>query len=282
MKTSNSNLEIDTPEPMHKLCQAIIGKYAIATIRDKDEPPIPEEIIRRERSIHGHVLRLQYAVEQSKYHLSRFNVSLVEKVEGAEKDLLWKVQHGSLPPAVLQATYFPTAIGCSYGGNPIFFELDATLSSLVRAGNRLVKLINAIRPLEGVQSKSLHAFVSTIGNHSPRDELDEIILKYWDDCGERIKDYRDMIEHNEHINKDFTFLIRVSPLGESVPSLLLPDNPKDKSLEKLRYDYEINAYNFLNDAYNQTVKCIENVLPHLRKMAIEEVSTLKPNLKPTS
>lgn len=275
MKTSNCNLEIDALESMHRLCQSIIGKFLIAAIRAKNGPPIPKEVIDRSHRIRGHVLRLQYAVEQSRYHLTRFNNCLMDKVAQAEEELLWKVEQGFLPKEILRTIYFPTLIGATYGNSPIFFELDATLSSLVRAGDRLVKLINAIRPLQGVQSRSLRAFVNPIKNHSPGEELDVLILHYWKNCGERIKDYRDMIEHNEHIKDDFTFLIRVSPSGKSVPSLILPDNPKDKSLENLQYNHKINADDFLNDAYKQTVKCIEDVLPHLRKLAIKEVSALK-------
>lgn len=273
MRTVNHNLEINAPEEMHKLCQSIIGKYVIATIRHKGVPPVPERNKKEEERIRGHVLRLQYTVEESRYHLTRFNLSLKGEVDHAKLSLIQDVEDNRIPKEALHSAYIPIIIAHSYGYNPVFFEMDATISSLVRAGDRLQKLIVAIDPRYKIKSKDLQAFVKSFKDQSP-EGLDNLIINYWEKCGKRIKDYRDMIEHNQHVKGDFRFIIRVSLSDKSVPLLILPENPEDKSLDKLQYKHEINAYEYLNDAYMQTIECMMAVLNHLRGLAIKKAQEL--------
>lgn len=278
MRTNNHIIEINAPEEIHKLCQSIIGKFVIATIRHKDGPPVPKKNVKEEERIRGHVLRLQYTVEESRYHLTRFNLSLKEEVGKAKYRLNQNVENNIIPKETLSLTYVPTIIDHSYGRNPVFFEMDATISSLFRTGDRLQKLINAIRHRNGVGSKSLNEFVKSL-EIQPTEELDNIIINYWEKGGKKIKAYRDIIEHNQHVKSDFRYIIRVSPYGESVPLLILPDNPEDKSIDKLQYNNEINAYEYLNDAYEQTIECIEAVLTHLKPLTILKAQKLIDSIK---
>lgn len=278
MRTINHSLVINAPEEMHKLCKSIIGKYLIATIRCKDGPLVPEKIMKTEKSIQGHIKRLQYNIEEARYHLTLFNACLIDKINQAEKELLQDVRNGLIPKEGLNNSFIPIVMAPSHGYNPVFFEMDATFQSLVRTQNRLVKLIHAIRPLRDIKSKSLHNFIdTTIKNNSGKrlDEIGEIMLVYWNKFGKQIKDYRDMIEHNEHVKYDFRYTIRTSPSGNSCALLLLPDNPEVNSLEKLQYDNEINAEIYLNEAYKQTVRCIGEVLSHLNPLAVIMIERLK-------
>jgi hypothetical protein len=278
MRTNDHILEINAPEEMHKLCQFIIGKFVIATIGHKDEPPLLKKNFKVEERIRGHILRLQYTVEESRYHLTRFNLSLKDEVGKAKLSLIQDVEYNIIPKEALSLTYVPTIIDHSYGRNPVFFEMDATISSLFRIGDRLQRLINAIKPLRGVKSDSLNDFVESL-KIQRIEEFDNIIIIYWEKVGKKIRDYRDMIEHNQHVKRDFRYIICVSPYGESVPLLILPDNPEDKSLDKLQYNNEINAYEYLNDAYDQTIECIEEVLTHLKPLAILKAQKLIDSIK---
>ena len=278
MRTVNHSLVINAPEEMHKLCKSIIGKYLIATMRCKDGPLVPVKIIKTEKSIQGHIKRLQYNIEETRYHLTLFNACLIDKINQAEKELLQDVRNGLIPKEGFNNALIPIVMAPSHGYNQVFFEMDATFQSLVRTQNRLVKLIHAIRPLRDIKSRSLHTFIdTTIKNHPEKrlGEIDEIILEYWNEFGKQIRDYRDMIEHNEHVKYDFIYTIRTSPSGNSYALILLPDNPEVNSLEKLQYDNEINAEIYLNEAYKRSVRCIEEVLSHLDSLAVRMIERLK-------
>lgn len=275
MRTVNHSLVINAPDEMHKLCKSIIGKYLIATIRYKDGPLVPEKIIKTEKSIQGHIKRIQYNIEEARYHLTLFNACLIDKINQAEKELLQDVRNGLIPKEGLNNAFIPIVMAPSHGYNPVFFEMDATFQSLVRTQNRLVKLIHSIRPLRDIKSRSLHTFIDTTIKEKRLGEIDEIMLEYWNEFGKQIRDYRDMIEHNEHVKYDFRYTIRTSLSGNSCALLLLPDNPEVNSLEKLQYDNEINAEIYLNEAYKQTVRCIEKVLSHLDPLAVRMIEGLK-------
>jgi len=130
------------------------------------------------------------------------------------------------------------------------FEVDAFLEAARRSQNAVLFYLS--HGLKKSFSGSLYKFVKKLEQHETfglPEKLRANILKYWEDHGRRLRDYRNRSQHTAYITSDAR-LFR-DPEGRRAIHFVLPSNPEEESPARLRFgDPPIHAFTYLlNEFY---------------------------------
>ena len=106
------------------------------------------------------------------------------------------------------------------------------------------------------------------------DQLQDVLLAFWNDMGVKIKGYRDQANHKAIILSNCVAF--TSPKGAGL-KMLLPDDPHEKRPSELRYDPGVPAMGFALDALKKTIQCVNVVVERL----IDLMSQGDPNARTT-
>lgn len=125
-----------------------------------------------------------------------------------------------------------------------YFEFDALISALLRAYNTIRYLLWEKFNGKGSTPSSYYRVLEKCKSSMSQD-LYEVLGKSWHKNGEKLKSYRDCIQHYVPIEKGFSQanIVR-NEKNIWLVSLLLPDNPDAQSITNFKYSEEIDALSY--------------------------------------
>jgi hypothetical protein len=137
------------------------------------------------------------------------------------------------------------------GSNRLGYLIDAYFDSSVRTQNSVIPFLRRRYSGAGVP-KSLRTLLtkSEKRDYAPSANIPEKVMEclreYWRISGERVRGYRDLIQH---------YAIGASPpafgkagIGELGVEVFLPDDPSTRGEGDITFDKEIHAYPFMRKA----------------------------------
>lgn len=128
---------------------------------------------------------------------------------------------------------------------PIFF------SDMKKLQDRFLNIISIELGLKLKPPSSLHRAINrTLEKFNIPEEICELIYKYWDEIGKKVKDYRDIDQHWHRIGTKSW--LQLKPERKIV--VLLPD-----SKHQFTYNKKINAIEFMETSFKSFHEMIENV-----------------------
>lgn len=146
--------------------------------------------------------------------------------------------------------------------------------SLVELQNEISPLLSSIRILQdltiGLIGKtlkvslpsSINKTIKNIKKHNLPNEIENLLVQYWDTGGSKIRDYRILDQHYSGL-VDHIFL-QLRPSKKVL--LLFPDNPKERSRKNFTYDQEICGISILRIGFDEVHELIENVAEYFGYM----------------
>ncbi|PKN95249.1 MAG: hypothetical protein CVU44_00795 [Chloroflexi bacterium HGW-Chloroflexi-6] len=132
-------------------------------------------------------------------------------------------------------------------------EISPLLSCLRILQDSTISLIG--KTLKTSLPSSIDDTIKKIDKFKLPNEIKNILLKYWNSGGSKIRDYRILDQHYTSIS-DYVFL-QLKP--EKKILLLFPDNPYEKSKKNFRYEQEICGISALRIGFDDLHEMIESV-----------------------
>lgn len=137
----------------------------------------------------------------------------------------------------------------------IFIHLSTTITNLRILQNTIIQILPREKNADTTNSMSeFYKRKDKCTYLKKNTEIINIITNYWEKHGMQVKHYRDFEQHfgvmysNAWINKDNFELI-----------IILPDNPEQKSSQKLKYEKNIDAISFINEQFYAIHELLENI-----------------------
>jgi hypothetical protein len=138
-------------------------------------------------------------------------------------------------------------------------EVPPTLTTLRIMQNMLLPICARVLDLKSSVPSSLNDTVKNINRIEFPSIVKEITQEYWHSDGKNLKDYRDLDQHN-HVIIKHTFL-EVKPKPKIL--VLLPDHPENKSAKSFTFENEINAIEYLPEAFKKIHDWTEDIVMNL-------------------
>lgn len=127
------------------------------------------------------------------------------------------------------------------------FTVDAFFDACRRAQDGLIPYLTRSFRESLPKSFSRLAKGMEAGKYTLPDRLGANLLKYWENHGRQLKDYRDMIQHHAQVTSDARLFLRS---GQRYMHFALASNPEVASAAKLRFENPpVHAYSYLLDEY---------------------------------
>lgn len=193
------------------------------------------------------VADVESLLEQLAYNLSSAGHALVKLCE-AQHDAIELVRCRRSVP---NKPGFEVYMLEHFEYRPMAFALDAFLDSAGRAQNSVWVYISKI--LKKSVPKSLADIVKNIdsGRLDLPQPVRDIVTAYWKASGQTLRSYRDLAQHHVVCTTDGRVIFM--PDGSERVHLLLPNNPQEKKISKLKYEkpaihalfYVIDSFAFL-------------------------------------
>lgn len=145
--------------------------------------------------------------------------------------------------------------------DPMSFAVDFFLDAAGRVHNSVWVYLSKVLRIHVPQS--MHDIIKDLNNDKLKfpERITSIILRYWNECGKRLKDYRDLGQHHAIVSSDSR--VTIDQYGTAFLYLVLPNNPHERNLSKLEYlDPRIDALDFVLQTYQQ-LYCFVSSLTHL-------------------
>lgn len=157
--------------------------------------------------------------------------------------------------------------GLFQGRSEPYFEFDALVTVIKRAydSTRYV-----VWELFGPKNSSIpSSFYRTIQSCSIPIELKERLEKSWNTVGEKLTDYRDCIQHYSPIYFGLTS-VHMNKIddGPWSVSVLIPDNPKARSMSKFKFEKNIDALDFGWKSAAEILDISSLILEAIKKYAV--------------
>lgn len=154
------------------------------------------------------------------------------------------------------------------------YRIDAFFESSVRTQN-------ALWPYLQLTAKrsipfSLRDIVSNIKKLelSFGETIDAVIVNYWDDDGEKLRDYRDLSQHYVVVPSDARVLITQGVIQSFY--MPLPHNPKARNTDKLQYDNNSpDTIPYCQNSFLKLVEFVRIVIKELLGSSIREPRSFK-------
>lgn len=131
---------------------------------------------------------------------------------------------------------------------PLTYAVDSYLGAARRAQNSVYVYMSKV--LGKSVPKSLNVVASKLQKtslHVPV-ALRETIVEYWFASGEKLKAYRDLVEHHAIISSDARLVM--TSQAKPLIYLTLPNNPEVKTTTLLRYrEPVVHAYNYCSESF---------------------------------
>lgn len=147
--------------------------------------------------------------------------------------------------------------------SPYLLDLSIRISPILNSIQILQNLV--IRLLKYELNKmtlpdSMHKYIKN-KNHQEQisNEINNIINKYWENSGEKVKQYRDIIQHHHPLVRE-TYL-QIKP--EIKVLVLLPDNPDKKAYKDALFNEQINAIDYVRSAFYKFHDLLESLSSEL-------------------
>lgn len=160
----------------------------------------------------------------------------------------------------------------SYSVVALVSEIPPLLSTLRMMQNMILSMAARVLGISDV-AQSLNDVVKKLRRSRLPDSVKQATLRYWDDHGLRLKEYRDLDQHH-YVITNSTFL---ETRPERKLWVLLPDNPSVKTQKHFTYQERVNALDYLPTAFRmfhdyaegvaQEVGCSPKPLPLSTPMA---------------
>jgi len=135
----------------------------------------------------------------------------------------------------------------------IFINISNIISSIRIIQNSIIDIIGKKESLS--LPNSMNTFNAKIDSYRINEELKIIVKKYWEKYGSKIKDYRDINEHNNFLIKK----IYIDNFKDKNLLILLPDNPNVQTYKKYTFDKQINALEFLEIEFYAIEKLLNDI-----------------------
>jgi len=135
----------------------------------------------------------------------------------------------------------------------IFINISNIISSIRIMQNSIIDIIGKKESLS--LPNSMSDFNKRINKHNINEYLKKIIKKYWKEHGIKIKNYRDINEHNNFLIKK----IYIDNFKDKNLLILLPDNPNVQTYKKYTFDKQINALEFLKIEFYAIEKLLNDI-----------------------
>ena len=138
--------------------------------------------------------------------------------------------------------------------------LDIEYQDPVRKPNESDKVYN--NKVKNFRSK-LHSFASYAMNHygilkSFPKEVQELVLNYWNQSGQKIRQYRNLKQHQFNLLEE-AYIVK-EPAERFI--LFLPDNPNERDFEKLTY----NKKRIANDYFKSEIQVFHDFIEEIMKV----------------
>ncbi|MDP1993763.1 MAG: hypothetical protein Q8K40_00815 [Ignavibacteria bacterium] len=208
----------------------------------------------------------EFALEQLPYSLSASGKAVIELADAqisakdSMPDFLFKGGERSLKTYLL-----PDNIR-----NRMGYAVDNYFDSARRTQNAINLYIGKVLKLS--LPHSLNDLVKRIEKRKCNmpDRISKMIMDYWNADGKRVKLYRDLAQHHAVISSDARLII--TPDGHQLIYLVLPNNPEENRLEKLKYgDPRIDAFPYVFNSFSNLHKYVFGIT-HLLLSYTEEPS----------
>jgi len=157
-------------------------------------------------------------------------------------------------------------------------EISPLFGTLRMLQNLSIKLLNVL----GVNTlpNSINDYMKKSEKHKVEQKLHDKIRVYWESTGEILKHYRDIDQHYKWLFRRYFLQIK----GIKTIIIELPDNPETKSPKKFTYSKNINAIDFLNNAFKEIHDLIENIAieyggvktKHNQGLSMDQLGELTP------
>lgn len=135
----------------------------------------------------------------------------------------------------------------------ILGKISAILASISFMQNKILMLIS--RELHLQLPNSMNTLIKAGGSKYKLDnKYYRVIRRYWTHSGKRIKAYRDVDQH--HFVLTSKAYIEFEPKFKFL--IMFPDNPEDKKIEKLKYEHNYDAIEFLERSFKELHMFYEN------------------------
>ena len=132
-------------------------------------------------------------------------------------------------------------------------EISPLLSTLRMLQNLILKVVSSIEK-QSLPS-SISDYFKKPNKYPISKDAKELIEKYWKRTGENVKLYRDVDQHFNSLTENY--FMAIFPNKHIL--ILFPDNPEEKSMNKFRYEKNINGTIFLNEAFKELHTIFESL-----------------------
>ena len=155
----------------------------------------------------------------------------------------------------------------------MFFAIDSYLIAARRSQNAVTRYLSSSPNLISLKG-SLHDIYNKIIDSDPRTtdaippEIREMIIKYWNDSGLKLKNYRDRSEHTALITAEPVAFLNQD--GQASIRLQLPANPENPSFDTLDFANGPSAVEYLHTSFGELVDFINDVIEQLIDNAMPE------------
>lgn len=138
----------------------------------------------------------------------------------------------------------------------IINEFSPFLSSVRIMQNIILRLASKECNINSQVPKSLNdAIKFGLDKYGMKQEIIELFMRYWNESGILIKNYRDIDQHYYSIAKH----CYIETVPENRILIFLPDDPSKKGQKDISFENEINAINFFKEEFFKFHDFVEDV-----------------------
>lgn len=145
--------------------------------------------------------------------------------------------------------------------DPLSFSVDSYLFFIRRVMDSLISYLNRCPENLSLPSSMNDLIKKMIAGKVSLDSvIHESLTEYWNTCGEKVKGYRDQVNHKAVILSNC--IVFNTPKGFGL-KMLLPDDPHEKSPSKINYKPGVGAMGFIMESLKLTIQLVNRIVERL-------------------